>query len=80
MRARKKINATKVVREVYDAEEGTSEESTIYKSPTLKERQRDRADTSGGGGGGGRRRRSGWWWFTPCLDGHRRKNPSGRRC
>jgi hypothetical protein len=48
------VNATKVVHEVYDADEGTSEESTIYKSPTLKERkerQRDRAEASSGGGG-----------------------------
>jgi hypothetical protein len=59
LEGQKNVNATKVVREVYDAEEGTSEESTIYKNPTLKERQRDRADASGGGGGGGRRRSGG---------------------
>ena len=54
------VSATKVVREVYDADEGTSEESTIYKSPTLKEKKErqqssgGRRSSGGGGGGGGR--------------------------
>jgi adenylate cyclase len=55
------VSATKVVREVYDADEGTSEESTIYKSPTLKEKKERKQSSggggrrsSGGGGGGGR--------------------------
>ena len=52
------VSASKVVREVYDADEGTSEESTIYKSATLKEKKERQ---QGGGSSGGRRSSGGSW-------------------